>query len=303
LTLAVPRVALVTMRGVIASDDEMRTGLSEAMLAPEMLKPDGTVASYKMGGGELINLQRFERTLTRAFATPGCRAVALLIDSPGGSPAQSSLIYQRLRALRARHPRVALLAFVEDAAVSGGYYIACAADEIIADHNSVVGSVGVISRGFGYVSMLKKKGLERRVHAAGDSKSGLDPYLPMRSKDLAQQRRLLKELHSNFITAVGDGRGDRLRREKAARLYYNNTRSYWSFSKPSKSTLSRLVARGAGLFDGSVYSGGAGHALGLVDRIGEMRSELQRRYGKAVHVLRVEPEVPLDYSRLLRWLL
>jgi hypothetical protein len=113
-----PTVALVTMRGIIATEDEMRLGLSHAMISPEMVQPDlldGSLASVRAGG--LINLKRYERTLSRAFATPGARAVVLLLDSPGGSPAQSSLLYRRLNALRTRYPRVKLLCFVEDAAV------------------------------------------------------------------------------------------------------------------------------------------------------------------------------------------
>ena len=132
--------------------------------------------------------------------------MCLLINSPGGSPVQSSLIYERLRALRARHKQVPLLAFVEDSACSGGYYIACAADEIIADPNSIVGSIGVITRGFGYVKAIKKEGLTRRLYTAGDHKSGLDPFLPERAKDLKQQKRLLQEIHDNFVAAVKQAR-------------------------------------------------------------------------------------------------
>lgn len=290
-----PTVTLVTMRGLIATDDEMRTGLSYAMLAPE-------AAPAEVRGESLVNLGRFEKALDRAFSMPGARAVALLIDSPGGSPAQSSLLHRKLLALRRRHPRVKLLAFVEDSAASGGYYIACAADEIVADANSIVGSIGVISRGFGFVKSLKKKGVERRVHAAGDSKSGLDPYLPMRSADLARQRRLLKELHANFIGAVQAGRKGRLKRDEAALLCYNSTEPRL-FASPGRRTLARMAQRGDGLFDGSVYSGAVAQALGLVDGVGEMSTELQRRYGRAVRVVRVEPEAPVDYRRLLRWFL
>ena len=111
------------------------------------------------------------------------------------------------------------LAFVEDAACSGGFYIASAADEIIADPSSLVGSIGVISRGFGYVKHIKKQGVTRRVHTAGDAKSGIDPFMKMRKKDLKSQRRILEEIHSNFITAVKEGRGDRLKPEAAAKLH------------------------------------------------------------------------------------
>lgn len=198
----------------------------------------GRFAPFDARAGDLINLQRFDRALNKAFATPGARAVVLVIDSPGGSPAQSSLLYRRLRMMRKRHPKLPLLAFVEDSACSGGYYIACAADEIIVDPNSLVGSIGVIARGFGYVKKLKKvrsrahlgvisadpplacargltiprilcraqDGLERRVQTSGTAKGGLDPFLPMRKGDLRQQRRLLTELHTNFVAAVKEAR-------------------------------------------------------------------------------------------------
>mmetsp|Transcript_12383 Transcript_12383/g.26757 ORF Transcript_12383/g.26757 Transcript_12383/m.26757 type:complete len:410 (-) Transcript_12383:146-1375(-) len=299
-----PRAVVVHLKGIIATEDEVKYGDSRAMLlAPELAPADPEAGdSRPQVRGDLINLARFEKTLSRAFATPGARAVAILIDSPGGSPAQSSLLYHRLRALRTRYPRVKLLAFVEDSAASGGYYIACAADEIIVDANSIVGSIGVISRGFGYVQALRKKGVERRVFTAGESKGGVDPYLPIRSKALAKQKRLLGELHSNFIAAVREGRGDRLKPEAAARLSYSTTAWAPSFM-PSNATIRRLVTDGAGLFDGSVYSGTTAAELGLVDLVGEMRFELQRRYGRSVRISRLEPEAPIDYSRLLRWLL
>ncbi len=195
-----PRVMVVTLQGVIAADDEMRG--ARALLAADVddllvLDDDESSSGWRdyhrprargrPGGSALINLERCERQLERAFSAHGTRAVCLVINSPGGSPVQSSLIYERLRALRKRYKRVPLLAFVEDSAVSGGYYIACAADEIIADPSSMVGSVGVISRGFGYVKAIKRQGVSRRVHTAGASKGGVDPYLPQRRKDLAAQ--------------------------------------------------------------------------------------------------------------------
>ena len=124
------------------------------MLLDSSLLSDRSLAAARRNG-ELINLERFDAVLTRAFRATRCRAVAIVINSPGGSPAQSSLLYKRLRELRRRHPKTKLIAYVQDSAASGGYYIACAADEIIADTNSIVGSIGVVSRGFGYVRALK----------------------------------------------------------------------------------------------------------------------------------------------------
>ena len=239
-----PRVVTVHLRGVIASEEEMRAAMRADSEAPAMAHADGLgrFAPFDARAGDLINLQRFDRALNKAFATPGARAVVLVIDSPGGSPAQSSLLYRRLRLMRKRHPKLPLLAFVEDSACSGGYYVACAADEIIVDPNSLVGSIGVIARGFGYVKKLKKvrsrahlgkisgtsrripplarargltlprilcraqDGLERRVQTSGTAKGGLDPFLPMRKGDLKQQRRLLTELHTNFVAAVKEAR-------------------------------------------------------------------------------------------------
>ena len=302
-----PRVAIVKMQGLIASEDEAfqssQQGATMAML-DETLQHRYSRPSTR---AQIINLQRFEPRLKRAFAAPGIRAVALLIDSPGGSPAQSSLLYERLLELRRQFPKVKLLAFVEDAAVSGGYYIACAAEEIIADPNSIIGSVGVISRGFGFVKSLKKQGVERRVQAAGDSKAGLDPYLPMRSRDIARQRRLLAEIHANFIASVRKGRKDKLNFTEAARLSFNTSYTWMGtlgyIFQPSKSKLGGSDESGAGLFDGSVYSGSVAQTLGLVDRVGDMRSDLERRFGRRVQLVPCEPERSvIDLIRLLRFL-
>lgn len=304
-----PRVMVVHLSGVIAADDEVRLGLYDSLLArPEVLLAGVQGAGEARGRADgLINLARCERLLTRAFSAQGARCVCLLINSPGGSPVQSSLIYERLRALRKRYKRVPLYAFVEDAAVSGGYYIACAADEIIADPSSLLGSIGVISRGFGYVKAIKKQGVSRRVHTSGKSKSGLDPYMPQRASDLASQRRLLREIHHNFVEAVRTGRGDRLKPEEAAKLYARTVGGGGCagliFGEPSQRRLTKLVKDGVGLYDGSVYAGTTALQIGLVDELGEMRTTLQKRYGRFVRMETVEPEDKLDYSRLLRWLL
>ena len=185
-----PRVLVVSLQGVIAADEEaarlsLQTLAPAELLDPSLLDDTGSYAiraqpaARSNGRSDVINLASCEKLLTRAFQSPGVRAVCLLINSPGGSPVQSSLIYERLRALRARHKRVPLLAFVEDSACSGGYYIACAADEIIADPNSIVGSIGVITRGFGYVKAIKKEGLTRRVHTAGSQQPDSDPTQPV----------------------------------------------------------------------------------------------------------------------------
>jgi len=306
-----PRVMVVSLCGVIAADDEVRVANLQAIepdSLPLAMAPDGVFDSPPSAArtrSDVINLARCDKLLSRAFGAPGVRAVCLLLNSPGGSPVQSSLIYERLRALRQRHKRIPLLAFVEDSACSGGYYIACAADEIIADPNSIVGSIGVITRGFGYVKAIKKEGLTRRVHTAGDSKSGLDAFLPERTRDLRHQRRLLREIHTNFISAVKAGRGSRLNAEAAARVHHETQASGCLprfLTRPSRSTVRELANMGVGLYDGSVYSGTVAVEVGLVDQLGEMRTELQRRFGRFVRIERVEPEPSIDYSRLLRFL-
>jgi len=298
------RVAVVRMEGIIYSDAGMHGGLRNAMLDANAAG-DGAQSAIDTRMDLPINLRRFESKLTRAFQTAGCRAVALVIDSPGGSPAQSSLLYSRLRALRQQYPRVKLIAFVEDSAASGGYYIACAADEIVADHNSIVGSIGVISTSFGYVRAIARQGMTRRVFTAGDSKAGIDAYLPVKFKDLQRQKHLMKQLHSNFIAAVKDGRGDRLQPEVAASLAFNTTA--WSvpgFRTPSNSTLKKLVNAGAGLFDGSTYSGATAVELGLVDRLGDYRTDLRKVYGRMVSLIDIDStDASLAFWRLLRHLL
>jgi len=302
-----PRVMLVELSGVIEAENDMQLVSHYEDLRPVLLYPEAALAEQPSVRGRqgVINLARVDKLLKRAFRAHGARAVVLLINSPGGSPAQSSLIYQRLRALRQRHKKVQLLAFIEDAAVSGGYYIASAADEIIADHSSLVGSIGVISRGFGYVRAIKKEGVTRRVRTAGKHKGGIDPYLPERRSDLEMQRRLLKEIHRNFIAAVKDGRGSRLKPEEAARLHWKTAVSKLGFfAEPGVRQLAKLVREGAGLFDGSVYSGEVGLQLGLVDGVGEMHTELQKRFGRHVSIEKVQPkDKAYDYARLLRWLL
>lgn len=254
-------VVVVELSGAIAADNDASLGSAATRPAA---RADGEPEAME----SLINVKRVDAQLTKAFKTRGINAVALLINSPGGSPAQSSLIYRRLRDLKREHPKVKLLAFVEDYAASGGYYIASAADEIIADPSSIVGSVGVISSGFGYVGKMRKEGLERRLLTAGKSKGGVDPYTPLGKQKsmLASQRRLMEELHSNFISDVKQGRGDRLQPEAAARLYCATQGGCsWLFPPFSSWYLDKLVRDGAGLFDGSLYSGQVAKELGLVE--------------------------------------
>jgi serine protease SohB len=194
-----------------------------------------------------LNLATAAPALDKAFAYKNAPAVAISINSPGGSPVQSRLIFQRIRELAAeKNKRV--LVFVEDVAASGGYMIALAGDEIFADPTSIVGSIGVVSGGFGFPEMLKKIGVERRVYTAGSNKAILDPFQPEKESDIEYLKSLQLEIHQVFIDMVKERRGAKL-------------------------------ADDPDLFSGLFWTGGRGLALGLVDGLSDMRSELKRRYG------------------------
>ena len=187
------------------------------------------------------------------------------------------------------------------------YWIACAADEIIAASPSIVGSIGVLSdHGFGEVKKMRKEGRSRRIYTTGAAKGGIDEYLPVRKNQVADVHRLLNEHLALFSAAVKESRGDRLRPELAARLVYKSrARSSWVswFSSclggPSKWRLRKAARNGLGLFDGSIYTGEVGRKVGLIDGIGEMRTEMQQRYGKRVRLESFEPKINLlrDFVR------
>ena len=188
-------------------------------------------------------------------------AVALEINSPGGSPVQSSLIGARIRRLAEEHD-VPVIAFVEDVAASGGYWIASAADEIWADPSSILGSIGVISSGFGAHEFLARQGIERRVHTAGTSKSMLDPFKPERPEDVERLKGLLAQLHQTFIAQIKDRRGDKLT------------------DNPD-------------LFTGEVWIGQSAIDEGLADGIGHLVPEMKTRFGDKVRFKRFEQRKPL----------
>jgi signal peptide peptidase SppA len=198
---------------------------------------------------QIINLTTVEKVLERAFAPEGLEAVALLVNSPGGSATQSALVADRIRGLATKHD-VPVLAFCEDVAASGGYWLACAADEIFAHPTSIVGSIGVISQGFGMEGLLQRIGVQRRLYTAGESKSRLDPFLPEKPEDVAWLRGLQDQLHEMFQQWVRERRGDRL-------------------------------DAGAELFTGEVWTGARAVELGLVDGLGTARGVLTERYPDA----------------------
>lgn len=198
-----------------------------------------------------LTLAACARAFDRAFAYRRPAAIALSINSPGGSAAQAHLIFKRLRAL-ATAKGVPLLAFVEDVAASGGYMIACAADEIIADENAIVGSIGVVGGSFGFSRLMEKVGIERRLYTSGPRKAMLDPFLPENPDDVARLKSLQREIHENFIALVRQSRGSRLREDETD------------------------------LFSGEYWTGRRALALGLVDSIGDLRSVLRARFGDEV---------------------
>ncbi|PKP79449.1 MAG: S49 family peptidase [Alphaproteobacteria bacterium HGW-Alphaproteobacteria-2] len=225
-----PRVAVVPLSGIIAAGAPGGRGLGDARLAP---------------------------VLERAFRRGKPAAVAFAINSPGGSPVQSALIGARIRRL-SEETKVPALAFVEDVAASGGYWLAAAADEIFADAASIVGSIGVIYAGFGFHALLERNGVERRVHTAGTDKSMLDPFLPERPEDVERLRHLQGRIHEQFIAHVRARRGTRLSAEEE-------------------------------LFTGRFWDGARALELGLIDGLGHLEPVLRARFGAKTRFVHYGP--------------
>jgi signal peptide peptidase SppA len=198
-----------------------------------------------------MSLAGVARVLERAFATRNAKAVALVVNSPGGSPVQSRQIYLRIRQLAAEK-KLPVLVFVEDVAASGGYMIACAGDEIFCDPSSILGSIGVVGGSFGFQELIKKIGVERRLYTAGTHKAMLDPFQPENPDDVARVKALQREIHAIFIALVKQSRGSRLKGEEEV------------------------------LFTGEYWAGETSVSLGLADGIGDLRSTLRARYGDKV---------------------
>jgi signal peptide peptidase SppA len=231
----IPVVPVVRLSGTIGAVTPLRPGLSLAGVA---------------------------KLLDRAFAVRNAKAVALAINSPGGSPVQSRLIYLRIRALAAEK-KIPVYAFVEDVAASGGYMIACAADEIYCDPSSIVGSIGVVGGTFGFTELIKKIGVERRLYTAGEHKAQLDPFLPEDPGDVARIKALQREIHALFIALVKESRGARLKGPEDV------------------------------LFSGEYWAGGTSVSLGLSDAIGDLRAVLRTRFGDKVRTPVIAPPTGL----------
>lgn len=212
-------------------------------------------------------LSTIARSLERAFATRHARAVALIINSPGGSPSQSHLIFGRIRQL-AEEKKIPVFAFVEDVGASGGYMLACAADEIICNEFSIVGSIGVVGASFGFNELMEKVGIERRIYTSGDRKAMLDPFLPEKSEDVKRIKAIQNDIHDHFIALVKERRG------------------------------SKLNGSDKTLFSGEFWTAQKAIELGLADRIGDLRSTLRERFGEKVHTPLISAERSLFGRRL-----
>ncbi len=223
-----------------------------------VVRLSGVIASGGLLGGRSLSIESVAPLLKRAFETRGAKAVALALNSPGGSPAQSALIAQRIR-LHAAEKGLPVIAFVEDVAASGGYWLACAADEIIADPSSIVGSIGVISSGFGFQDLIARIGVERRVHTSGENKSMLDPFRAEQPRDVERLERLQREIHDGFKDWIRERRGKLLKGDEST------------------------------LFSGEFWTAKRGIEFGLVDGLGELRATLQARYGDKVRLPVIGP--------------
>ena len=227
-----PIVPVVRLTGIVGFSTPLRPGLTLAGLA---------------------------RTLERAFTVRRAAAIALVINSPGGSPVQSHLIFRRIRQLGEQYKRP-VIAFIEDAGASGGYMIACAADEIVADQHSIVGSIGVVGGSFGFDKAIAKLGVERRLYTSGEHKAMLDPFLPENPDDVERLKKLQREIHDDFIALVKSRRAG------------------------------KLAGAEDDLFSGAYWTGRRALELGLVDAIGDLRSVLRERFGDKVVTLLVSAD-------------
>lgn len=215
-----------------------------------------------------IDMAGMEDALETAFAIPGLAAVALSINSPGGSPVQSTLIFNRIRQL-AGESGVKVMVFCEDVAASGGYLLAVSGDEVFADRSSIVGSIGVISAGFGFTGAMKKLGVERRVHTAGTNKSVLDPFLPEKKADVDHLKSLQLDVHEAFKDIVRSRRGDKLNGAEKD------------------------------LFSGLFWGGDKAVELGLVDGIGNLHTTLRDRFGDDVIIKTIDARQGFSLRKLL----
>ncbi|MED5359211.1 MAG: S49 family peptidase [Pseudomonadota bacterium] len=233
-----------------------------------VLRLTGVIGHLGPGRRRGLSLSEQAGSIDRAFKLPRLKAVALAINSPGGSPVQAALIARRIRQL-AEEKEIPIYAFCEDVAASGGYWLACAAEEIYADPASIVGSIGVISAGFGFVDLLEKVGVERRVHTSGDKKGMLDPFAAEKADDIERLRVIQEDIHEQFKDYVRDRRA------------------------------AKLAANESVLFSGEFWTGRRGTELGLVDGLGDLRSVMREKFGEKVNLRLVGVRKRFGLGRLL----
>ena len=214
----------------------------------------GQVGSLRSG----LSISNLDKLIDKLFSDKKCPAVALIINSPGGSPTQSSLIAEKI-ILKSKEKNKKVIAFVEDVAASGGYWLACSADEIFIDNNSVLGSIGVISPGFGFVELIKKIGIERRVYTSGKSKSFLDPFKEEKQEDINRLKKIQEQIHENFISYVKDRRGLKIKEQ--------------NFDE---------------VFSGLFWVGKKAIELGLADGIGSINQILKKKFGEKCKIKLIE---------------
>ena len=213
----------------------------------------GNVGRFKQG----LDFSGQEEIIEKAFSLKKAKAVAITINSPGGSPVQSHLIYSFIRE-QAKKNKMKVFVFAEDVAASGGYLIACAGDEIYANSSSIIGSIGVIYSSFGFTELIKKIGVERRVHTAGKNKSSLDPFQDEKKEDIERLKNIQLDLHKDFIEVVEESRGSKLKKDQIE------------------------------LFSGEFWSGSKAKELGLVDGIGNANQILKEKFGEDVVIKKFE---------------
>lgn len=216
-----------------------------------------------------LTLGAYSNAIEKAFLVSKLPAVAVIVNSPGGSPVQSNLLFKRIRQL-AVEKKKRVYVFCEDVAASGGYFLAIAGDEIYADPSSIIGSIGVVSRSFGFVDLLEKIGIERRVYTAGINKNQLDPFLPEDADDVARLKAIQRDVHDIFIGLVKERR------------------------------LGKLRAPDTELFSGAFWSAARAVEFGLVDGIADIRSKMQDIFGEKIRLKVIEPEKPGLLARLRR---
>ncbi|MDH5749556.1 MAG: S49 family peptidase, partial [Rhodospirillales bacterium] len=235
-------------------------------LIDQVFNPPPVVGVLRLAGviGQLghvrrgLDLASMAGPIERVFKLKNLKAVALAINSPGGSPVQAALIAKRIRAM-AEEKEIPVIAFTEDVAASGGYWLACVADEIFADENSIIGSIGVISAGFGFTDLLKQYGIERRMHAMGERKGMLDPFQKEKAEDVEHLKSIQRDIYESFQRLVTERRHGKLKAEEDE------------------------------LFSGAFWTGTRALEMGLIDGIGDMRSVMRDRFGEKVRLRLVAP--------------